>query len=242
MKINDVAKLTGVTVRTLHYYDQIGILKPSGVTEAGYRIYDDKDLETLQQIMFFRELDFPLKGIGNIMTDPHYDKREALADHRELLLQKRRRIDGIIGLLDDTLKGERIMSFQEFDMTEIEENKRKYAAEVKERWGRTEAYKESAQKTASYDKEQWIAINNEADEIMQAFADARALSPSSSEAHALVERWQAHITKCYYTCTKEILAGLGQMYIGDKRFTENIDKHGAGTARFMAEAIAEYCK
>jgi len=242
MKINDVAKLTGVTVRTLHYYDQIGILKPSGVTEAGYRIYDDKDIETLQQIMFFRELDFPLKEIGNIMTDPHYDKREALADHRELLLQKRRRIDGIIGLLDDTLKGERIMSFQEFDMTEIEENKRKYAAEVKERWGQTEAYKESAQKTASYDKEQWIAINNEADEIMQAFADARALSPSSSEAHALVERWQAHITKCYYTCTKEILAGLGQMYICDKRFTENIDKHGAGTARFMAEAIADYCK
>ena len=134
MKINEVAKLTGVTVRTLHYYDEIGLLKPSEVTEAGYRLYDSTALETLQQILFFRELDFSLNDIKEIMTNPNYDKANALTKHRELLLQKRNRIDDLIVLVDSTLKGESDMSFKQFDMTEFEAMKEKYSAEVKERW------------------------------------------------------------------------------------------------------------
>ena len=141
MKISDVAKLTGVTVRTLHYYDEIGLLKPSEVTEAGYRVYNDTDLEVLQQILFFRELDFPLEDIRNIMQNPAYEKERALRKQKELLLQKRSRLDSLISLVDKTLKGEQDMSFRQFDTTEMEEAKKKYAEEAKQRWGSTVVFR-----------------------------------------------------------------------------------------------------
>lgn len=149
MKINEVAKLTGVTVRALHYYDKIGLLKPEEITEAGYRIYSENDLETLQQILFFRELDFSLNEIKEMIQNQLYDKTEALEKQKELLMQKRARLDELITLVEGTLKGEREMSFKEFDMTEIEENKKKYAEEVKERWGTTKAYAEYENKAVS---------------------------------------------------------------------------------------------
>ena len=161
MKISEVAKLSGVTVRTLHYYDEIGLLKPSDTTEAGYRVYSNKDLETLQQILFFRELDFPLNEIKEIMINPNYNKNEALNKHKELLMEKRKRIDGLIALINKTIKGDNIMSFKEFDNSKIEENKRKYSEEVKNRWGNTDAYKEYEKKTSSYDKNSWTTINEE---------------------------------------------------------------------------------
>ena len=130
MKISEVAKLTGVTVRTLHYYDEIGLLKPDGVTEAGYRVYSDADLELLQQILFFRELDFPLEDIRRIMQNPAYDREDALRKQKELLLQKRGRLDRLIALVDSTLKGERDMSFRQFDATDIVETRRWYAEEA----------------------------------------------------------------------------------------------------------------
>ena len=141
MKISDVAKLTGVTVRTLHYYDEIGLLKPSEVTEAGYRVYNDTDLEVLQQILFFRELDFPLEDIRNIMQNPAYEKERALRKQKELLLQKRSRLDSLISLVDKTLKGEQDMSFRQFDTTKIEEMKKQYAEEAKQRWGSTVVFR-----------------------------------------------------------------------------------------------------
>ena len=159
MKISDVAKLTGVTIRTLHYYDEIGLLKPSEVTEAGYRVYNDTDLEVLQQILFFRELDFSLEDIRKIMQNPAYEKEGALRKQKELLLQKRRRLDSLISLVDKTLKGEQDMSFQQFDTTEIEEAKKKYAAEAKQRWGTTAAYAEYEKRrtvTATHSKKCWM--------------------------------------------------------------------------------------
>ena len=155
MKISEVAKMSGVTVRTLHYYDEIGLLKPSETTEAGYRMYSSEDLERLQQILFFRELDFPLNEIKEIMLNPNYDKNEALNKHKEFLIEKRKRIDGLITLIDKTIKGDNNMSFKEFDNSKIEENKRKYAEEVKNRWGNTDAYKEYEKKTSSYDGNSW---------------------------------------------------------------------------------------
>lgn len=146
MKINEVAKLTGITTRTLHYYDEIGLLKPSQITDAGYRLYDENNLSELQQILFFRELNFPLNEIKEIMTNSEYDKTEALKKHKELLLKKRERIDRLVTLVENTIKGDGEMSFKEFDMTEIESAKKKYAKEVKERFGNTEAYTESEEK------------------------------------------------------------------------------------------------
>ena len=242
MKIKEVAKLTGVTVRTLHYYDEIGLLKPSEITESGYRIYNEATLETLQQILFFRELDFSLSDIKEIMTNPHYDKEEALRKHKELLLQKRNRLNDLIKLVNNTLKGENDMSFKQFDMTKMEADKKKYATEVKERWGETSAYAESEEKTSKYDNAQWKILSGEGEAILREFGEKRNIQPNSKEAQALVEKWQAYITANFYNCTKEILSCLGLMYIGDERFTENIDKNGEGTAVFMAEAIEIYCR
>ena len=241
MRISEVAKLTGITVRTLHYYDEIGLLKPSEITEAGYRLYSREDLEILQQILFFRELDFPLSQIKEIMNNPNYDKEEALKKQKELLIQQRQRIEGLIKLIEKRIEGDNNMSFKEFDMNEIEENKKKYAKEVKERWGTSKAYEESEKKTSSYNKKKWGDINQETSEIFKGFAELRNSDPGSEEVQELVRRWQKYITDNFYTCTNEILSGLGLMYVEDERFKENLDKNGEGTAQLMAEAIKIYC-
>lgn len=237
MKINEAARLAGVTVRTLRYYDQIGLLKPSRVTEAGYRVYDAEALEALQQILFFRELDFPLREIREIMDKPGYDRRKALEGHRTLLLEKKKRIEGLIALADRTLKGEDEMSFQEFDKSSLEDMRAKYAAEARERWGHTAAYREERERTAGYDEKKWRAVGGQSEELLRAFAARRGEAPESDAVQALVRRWQAYITENFYRCTDEILAGLGAMYVEDSRFTDNIDRYGAGTAALMAEAI-----
>ena len=241
MKISEVAKLSGVTVRTLHYYDEIGLLKPNKITEAGYRVYSNEDLETLQQILFFRELDFQLNEIKEIMMNPNYDKNKALNKHKELLIEKRERLDGLINLIDKTIKGDNNMSFKEFDNSKIEENKNKYAEEVKNRWGNTDAYKEYEKKTKSYDKNSWNTINEDMAKILKEFADNRNEEPNSYIAQGLVEKWRMYITSNFYNCTKEILSGLGLMYTSDERFKNNIDQYGEGTAEFMAKAIELYC-
>ena len=242
MKINEVAKLTGVTVRTLHYYDEIGLLKPSLVTEAGYRLYDENDLETLQQILFFRELDFPLSEIKEIMTNPNYKKQEALIKHKELLMKKRNHLNKLIQLVDDTMEGASNMSFKEFDTTEIERAKKEYAKEVKERWGDTDAYKESEDKTKSYDSKKWQMMNADCEAIFAEFAKIKDREPDCKGARELVQRWQEYISANFYTCTKEILAGLGLMYVADERFKNYLDQFGEGTAAFLSAAIAAYCK
>lgn len=241
MKIQEAARLTGVTERTLRYYDRIGLLHPSGMTESGYRLYDEDALRRLQQIMFFRELGFPLAQIREIMDSPGYDMNEALRRHRLLLIAERDRLNGLIDLAERTLKGENDMSFDAFDRSGIDRQRDAYAEEARRRWGGTDAYAESEKKTAGYGKEQWEAIQQEADEIFAAFAALRGHAPDEPDVQALVARWQAHITRNYYACTKEILAGLGQMYTADERFIQNIDRAGAGTAQLMSAAIAAYC-
>ncbi|AGF54376.1 DNA-binding transcriptional MerR regulator [Clostridium saccharoperbutylacetonicum] len=241
MKINEVAKLTGITTRTLHYYDEIGLLKPSQITDAGYRLYDENNLSELQQILFFRELNFPLNEIKEIMTNSEYDKTEALKKHKELLLKKRERIDRLVTLVENTIKGDGEMSFKEFDMTEIESAKKKYAKEVKERFGNTEAYTESEEKTKNYGKEQWQEIDAESKKLLKAFADNMDKTPDSEDVQKLVKEWQNFITKSFYKCTNEILQGLGMMYVEDERFKKNIDSNGEGTAEFISKAIEIYC-
>lgn len=240
MKVSDVAKLTGITIRTLHYYDEIGLLKPSEVTGAGYRVYNDSDLEVLQQILLLRELDFSLEDIREIMRKPAYNKKDALQKQRVLLLQERNRLDGLISLVDKMLKGEQDMSFQQFDTTKIEETKQKYAAEAKQRWGNTAAYAGYESKQGSYSDVQRKMLDDEGAAILNEFGKKRSLAPDSTDAQALVKKWQTYITAHYYNCTKEILSCLGQMYVGDERFAQHIDQYGEGTAAFMSAAIEAY--
>lgn len=240
--VSEIAKLTGVSVRTLHYYDEIHLLSPSQVSEAGYRYYDEAALAHLQQILFYRELDFNLKTIANIMNAPNYRKEEALEKQKQLLLLKRQRLDNIITLLDANLKGESNMSFKEFDTTKIEQEKAKYAAEVKEKWGDTMAYQESQEKTKSYSKDDWNQVMSGMDDLLKNFAANVNEAPDSKVVQELVGQWQQFITDHYYNCTKEILKGLGQMYVADERFTSYMDKFATGTASLVSQGIEVYCK
>ena len=237
--VKEVSRITGVSVRTLHHYDAIGLLKPTRVTEAGYRLYDDTALRRLQAILLFRELQFPLKEIKEILDSPGFDPKEALAQQIHLLELQRQHLDTLISHARQIQKtGMITMDFSAFDTTEMDV----YAAEAKAKWGKTEAYKEFAQKTAGQTPAQMQDAGNALMDIFAQFGEIRHTSPASLEAQSLVGKLQGFITEHYYTCTKEILRGLGQMYIAGDSMTENIDNAGGkGTAEFAHQAIEIYC-
>ena len=237
--VQQVSKLTGVSVRTLHHYDQIGLLKPAKVTEAGYRLYDETALKRLQAILFFRELEFPLKQIGEILDRPGFDFSSVLADQIRLLELRAEQLQKLISHARQIQKtGVIPMDFSAFDRTKQES----YAAEAKKRWGSTDAYKEFEQKTAGQTQAQQNAAGDGLMTIFARMGTIRTADPAASEAQALVKELQDYITAHYYTCTKQILRGLGMMYIAGDDMTANIDAAGgAGTAQFAHEAIEIYC-
>ena len=195
----------------------------------------------MQQILFFRELDFPLKEIAVILSDPHYDRQAVLRKQKVLLQMKRDRLNGLLCLLEENLKGESSMRFQEFDVGEIEACRQAYAEEVKTRWGSTDAYRESQKRGAKKTSADWKKQTEEMNDIVHRAVDLRGKGTESPEAQALVQAWKDHISAHDYACTNEILAGLGQMYTADARFRENLDCFGEGTAEFLSGAIAVYC-
>ncbi len=239
MQIKDFAKLTGVSVRTLHYYDEIGLMKPASVDSfTGYRYYDESSILRMQEILFYRELDFSLKSISEFLSSPSYDREKALKEQKELLLLKKERLERLIASIDNAVKGENIMSV--FNNSEFE----KYKAEIKEKWGNTKAYNEFSEKVKSYSKERFADINSGLEKIFFDFAEVmkNGIGVSSSEAQSLVKRLQDYITENYYKCTDEILVGFSKMYVADERFKNNIDKYADGTAEFVSEAIVVYTK
>lgn len=238
--VKEVSSITGVSVRTLHHYDAIGLLKPTRVTEAGYRLYDDTALRRLQAILLFRELQFPLKEIREILDSPGFDQKESLQQQIHLLELQRQHLDTLISHARKIqMTGVTIMDFTPFDRSELDE----YAAQAKARWGRTDAYKEFEQKTAGQTPAQMQSAGDALMDIFTQFGAIRHTSPASAEAQALVAKLQGFITEHYYTCTKPILLGLGQMYIAGDSMTENIDRAGGeGTAEFAHQAIDIYCK
>ena len=242
MQINEFAKLTGVSVRTLHYYDEIGLLKPAFVDEQNsYRFYDENSLLRMQEILFYRELDFELKSISEILSSPDYDKKIALDKQRKLLILKKERLERIINALDGATKGKITMTA--FDNSDYETARKQYETEVKQRFGNTDAYKEHAEKTANYTADKWQEVNDGLMSVLAKFAECmqNGNTADSVEAQTIVIELQDYITENYYTCTNEILAGLGLMYVADERFKNNIDKHAVGTAEFVSKAIKVYC-
>ena len=237
--VKQVAALTGVSVRTLHYYDELGLLTPSEVTEAGYRLYGDDKLERLQQILFFRELDFPLREIARILDSPDFSRQEALRQQKRLLTLKRERLEGLLRLLEDLTneKEGTSMAFEAFDTATIDA----YAAEAKARWGGSAAYRQSAERMATYTAEDWNAVQEEMGAQFARFAALRGGDPAGEEAQAACEALRQFICRRFYDCGKEIFAGLGAMYTGDERFRKSIDRCGEGTAQFAGRAIAIYC-
>lgn len=236
--VKEVSRLTGVSVRTLHHYDAIDLLKPTAVTKAGYRLYDDAALGRLQSILLFRELQFPLKEIKKILDNPDFDPQEALSQQIHLLELRLKHTEELISFARTIQeKGVYDMDFHAFDKPEIDQ----YAAEIKERWGTTKAYEEyqlKMSKSTSNSKET-------AEQFMSLFADLGRLkqsSPEDKQVQHIVKQIQDFITEHYYTCTDEILKGLGQMYTCDERMRQNIDNAGGnGTAEFARQAIDAYC-
>ena len=240
MTVQKVSRLTGVSIRTLQYYDRIGLLHPTEYSDAGYRLYDDAALETLQQILLFRELEFPLKDIRKIIESPDFDRGKALEQQIELLTLKKEHIENLIDLARGIkLLGVRHLKFDAFDTKKIDE----YAAQAKASWGNTPAYKEFEEKSKGRTKEQDRDISLGMMDIFAEFGAIRTTDPASEEAQALVKKLQDYITENFYTCTDEILNGLGEMYSGGGEFTKNIDSYGGeGTAEFAHQAIEIYCK
>ena len=235
--VREVCRLTGVTVRALHHYDAIGLLKPTRVTEAGYRLYDDAALRRLQSILLFRELQFPLKQIKAILDNPGFEQSEALTQQIRLLELQYAHIGKLIAHARAILnEGTGIMEFQAFDKSEIE----KYREEAKARWGTTQAYREYEERARAGQD-----FAGTADQLMAIFAEIGALRQLPPEDSAVMEKiagLQAFITAHYYTCTAEILSGLGEMYVSDDRMKRNIDcAGGEGTAEFVRRAIQAYC-
>lgn len=237
--VKEIAELTGISVRTLHYYDSIGLLKPAKVTEAGYRFYNNASLQRLQAILLFRQLRFPLKEIREILDSPGFDPHQALEHQIHMLELQREHLDKLIDHARQIQKtGVMIMNFAAFDNSKLEQ----YAAEAKDRWGSTEAYQEYEGKTKKSNRESMNAAGAEMMTIFARMGEIRSDDPASPAAQALVAELQQFITDHYYTCTREILRGLGEMYTADERFAKNIDNAGGeGTATFAAEAIRIFC-
>ena len=235
MTVHEVSKISGVSIRALHHYDRIELLPATEVTQAGYRLYDEAALERLQHILLFKALEFSLKDIKEILDSPDFDRSKALEQQIHMLELRKEHLQDLIDLARGIKAiGVKHMSFEAFDTRKIDE----YAAQAKASWGTTDAYKEYEQKSAGRTKETQQKLNVEMMHIFAEFGKIKDMSPESAEAVALAKKLQNHITENYYTCTDEILLGLGTMYAGGGDFTKNIDKVGGeGTAVFACEAI-----
>jgi DNA-binding transcriptional MerR regulator len=241
--VGELSRLTGITVRALHHYDEIGLVRPSQRSTAGYRLYGDRDVLRLQQVLVLRELGVALDDIATAIDQPA-DRAAVLRKQRSALAEKRSRIDAMLAAVDAALgtleKADQTMQpndvkqlFQGFDPAQ-------YADEARERWGDTAAYQESARRSQHYGKPEWQAIQRESEAIYAQLAELmqRGCAATDPAVQAAVADHRAHIERWFYPCSRQIHHGLGEMYVADPRFTANLDKVAPGFARFLCDAIA----
>ena len=239
--VSEVARLARVTVRTLHHYDEIGLLSPAKRSEAGYRLYGMDDLTRLHRILLFRELDFPLDTIAQLLDEPALDPTEALRAQRAMLLERARRTETIVEAVDRTLDA--LEEGREMSATEMFEgfDAMDHAAlrkEADQRWGETDAYRQSMRRTKDFTKDDWAKIKAESDEIEQALADLMASGrpPDGEDAMTQAEAHRAHIGN-FYECSHAMHVGLADMYEADPRFRQHYEKRAEGLAAYVAAAI-----
>ena len=241
-QVKDVARLTGVSVRTLHHYDAIGLLTPGGRTSAGYRLYTDADLLRLQQILIGRALGLSLEDVRKSLDDPRFDRRATLLDQRDRLSRRARQTEAMIRAIDLALadldegssKGERNMAdlFKGFNPSQYDE-------EARQQWGTTDAFAESRERTRRYTRDDWRAQQAEQAAVCRdAYAALKAgKPPSSAEAMDIAERHRLSIDRWFYPCSREMHRGLASMYESDDRFRQSIDQQGEGLTTFLVAAI-----
>jgi DNA-binding transcriptional MerR regulator len=246
LTVQKLAKISGTTVRTLHYYDEVGLLKPTFIAENGYRYYDKKAQLKLQQILFFKELDFSLEQIRKVLGNPNIEKLELLKDQKQLLQLKKKRLEKIMATIDETIikeeGGEDSMSqnnddlYGAFTKRELEE----FEKEAKVRWGDTKAYKQSIQRTKSWTKDDYVRVQKEWGVLLSAMAEKMDQNTNSEEIQAVVDRIYQHLFQ-FYDPNIEMFRGLGQMYVEDVRFKKTFEKIKPGLAEFTRDAITFYC-
>ncbi|HUJ56853.1 MAG TPA: MerR family transcriptional regulator [Kofleriaceae bacterium] len=239
--VGELAKLTGITVRALHHYDELGLVVPSQRTDAGYRLYDDGDVLRLQQVLLYRELGMPLGEIAAVLDDPAHRRADALREHREVLIGKRARIDAMVTAIDAALGLEegRVMKDEQVKSLFDGFDPEAYADEARERWGDSDAYKESARRTKRYGKAEWDQIRREADAINARLVElmGEGARPDDARVRGMVETHRAHIDRWFYPCSAAMHRNLAELYVGDPRFEANLDRLAPGFARFLHDAI-----
>ena len=239
----DVARLSGVSVRTLHHYDEIGLLSPSGRTRAGYRQYGGDDLERLQQILCYRALGFDLRKIAAILDDPRIDPLDHLRKQRELLESKLEHLSEMVRTVEKMMEARKMgINLNPDEMFEVfgDFDPAEHQAEVEERWGKTDAFKESQKRTSKYKKEDWKRLGKEAEEIGARLADAmrKGLPAGGVAAMDLAEQARLHIDRWFYPCSHEMHRNLGEMYVADPRFAKHYEDRAPGLAVYVRDAIA----
>jgi len=240
--VSDLARKARISVRTLHHYDELGLLAPSGRTEAGYRVYSEQDQQRLEQILFFKELSFSLEEIRRLLDDPAYDVRAALLRQRQLLVERGQQLEKWVGALDKALQAHdqgRPMTQEERQAVFGDFKPEDYEQEVQERWEHTEAFLESKRRSARYGKAEWERIKEEGAAVFRDLAALKAggHSADSTEAMELAERHREHLERWFYTCPRAMHRGLGELYVQDPRFTANLDQYGEGVAQYACDAF-----
>ncbi len=242
LTVGNVAAISGVTVRTLHHYEEFGLLVPAGRSDAGYRQYSEADCDRLSRILYYRELGFPLDTIATLLDDVERDRYEHLERQHALLRERLERIQAMVASIEREMEAhmtgynltaeERLEVFGDFDPTQYED-------EARERWGETDAFKQSQDRAKRYSKADWTGIQSEMDRLNGLLVNAmNAGTPATSQAvMALAEEHRQHISRWFYDCSHEMHRGLGAMYVDDLRFTANIDKTAPGLAAYLREAI-----
>lgn len=241
MRVKEVADLVGISVRTLHYYDEIGLLTPDNVTNSRYRLYSDKNLETLQQILFYRELGFSLQKIKQMIQSPTFDRRAALMEQRHMLLEKRNRLDDMIKTIDKTIQHEKgVIQMCNKEKFAFNFRNNPYETEARQHWG-DKVVDKSKSELANMSKGALDSLEETMNSIYRKLATLRHSSPASPEAQEAIEEWYNFLNHNFgHHYSLDAFKQLGQMYVDDKRFTKNIDQFGDGLAQFMCDAMAIY--
>lgn len=242
--VHQVSKISGVTIRTLHYYDEIGLLKPTRVMGNGYRVYEEKDLITLQQILFYKELEFSLVDIKKIINASDFNIKDALEDQQKLLEIKKKRLEKLIQTIEtskELYKGGEIMNTDDLFVSFGDEELIEYQKEAKQRWGNTDAYKQSMEKVKNWTKEDYKRIQEEGNTLTQELAHAMDFEITSEKVQSLIKKHYNGISY-YYNCSLEMYKNLGEMYVTDPRFTAYYENFRVGLAQFINDAIIYYCE
>jgi DNA-binding transcriptional MerR regulator len=242
VNVGEVAALAGVTVRTLHHYDRIGLLSPSGRTASGYRRYSAADLDRLHQVLVYRELGFPLEEVATLLDDPDADPMEHLRRQHRLLLDRVERDRRVIAAVEKEMEARQMaIPLTPEERFEVfgDQDPAQYGAEVEARWGDSELLAESRRRVSRYGKADWLRINAEAGDVEQRLAAAlrNGVPADSAAAMDLAEEHRQHIVRWFYDCSPQVHVALGSMYVEDARFTAHYDEIAPGLARYLTAAI-----